>query len=350
MTTRPHRHHDHDQQVSEARADWPRGRADGVNAAGRGGDPEGADPCGRDGPLPNTCFLRFRTGRDGQAVCTGQVSEGGHCEYHLRAARARAIMASDPNDLLDESFGSVDRMIRSNEPVRGLSKGHGLTKPKYVWRTERAWKGQVALRRPSQPLGGRRRLKRAEENLSNDPVKADLLQGDGWNVFTPGVTGLPGGRPPQRVRYEETLWAFVTARLTDDHAFRRRLIELWGGQERLSRPLTRNQKSAVRAHLLSAIPNLTPAEAMRVGLVGERAARNLVRAGNTTKGEGGDSQMSTAERLERIEARLSEIQGVIGETLERVRERFPDDDRVAEAVNQFIVSALSGEIDVQQAA
>jgi hypothetical protein len=91
-TKRPRKDHAED---LEARAHATRGRADGAKAAGRRGAHEGAGPGPVGPPSKPLGFLAF-----GEPFsCVGSVTEGGYCEYHLRAARARALLGSDPYDL-----------------------------------------------------------------------------------------------------------------------------------------------------------------------------------------------------------------------------------------------------------
>jgi len=143
--------------------------------------------------------------------------------------------------------------------------------PAYAWRTP-----ADALRRPSQSLGGRNRLA--------------------------GPGGPRRGRPPQDVRSDEQVWEYVTERLAGDDAFREGLIKAWGGLPRGRTPFTRNQQSVIRAHLLSAIPNLNTAEAMNTGFVKEGAARKLVRAGKATRGREANLEPATKADIARIDA------------------------------------------------
>jgi hypothetical protein len=52
------------------------------------------------------------------------------------------------------------------------------------------------------------------------------------------------------------------------------------------------------------------------------------------------TQLDVITRLERIEIKLDETLARLAETCERVRERWPDDQRIARAVDEFIDHAL----------
>src|SRR3954467_1227663 len=92
------------------------------------------------------CILAFRGG------CRGHITKGGHCERHLAAEQARAVLKSAPFDPEvddpDGRYGSIERLAVRN--------GAHYRKPEFVWDTEVAWEGTEALRRPSQRLRGRR--------------------------------------------------------------------------------------------------------------------------------------------------------------------------------------------------
>jgi len=130
--------------------------------------------------------------------------------------------------------------------------------------------------------------------------------------------------------------------LMSDPERRARIDELC----RVFRNLTRPEVRELRELLVGAAPaeNLnTKTVAAHYGIK-ERAARNLVRAANSPKGEEADSMPLTKADMNELREEMTEryeaLHADVRATLSIVLERLPDSNAVAAAVDDFLDGTL----------
>jgi hypothetical protein len=175
---------------------------------------------------------------------------------------------------------------------------------------------------------------RRERHLEEDVDERILLDPE---------TLVPLGRPVKGILDENTLMDAINSGLASDPERVARVNEIIRDPRDV---LTRSQVRELRELLVGGVPEEklnTKTVAAHYGIK-ERAARDLVRAANSTIGREADSMPLTKadmnELREELEERYEALHADVRATLAVVLERFPNSNAVAAAVDEFLDDTL----------
>lgn len=168
-----------------------------------------------------------------------------------------------------------------------------------------------------------------------DPAEAELLQPDsGFRIIETGATGAPAHRPKKGVQDSDLITREEWASLM---RVRERIAKNpWIVRAVRWRELTpKKQERLCQALYLAEMQNVNIDAFVRDSAWKKRTVYDLRKYGQEVRKKL-MLQAETLERIKRLEHKLDQLLATCDDTAQRVREQFPNDAEVSQAVDRFL--------------